>query len=198
MALDQATATRLWNSRYAKELQDYAFKNKYLHETQDPEDLFQDMFIHVWMKAIDAFDAEKTSFAGADVDRAFNAFFHNIMKQYMSNLAAHKDTGKQKWEQDKKSLDAPTSTDDEGSRTLMDVIEQAQDGDQETQMDLQRLISALPDHLSEPLQFILENAGRGNISEVMNEIRTRWGWTTTRLYNELIKYPIFTEFATNY
>jgi DNA-directed RNA polymerase specialized sigma24 family protein len=199
MALDQATAQRLWNSRYAKELQDYAFKNKYLNEFQDVSDMFQDMYLGVWKKSIDSFDETKTNFAGGNVERAFNAFFHQILNQFLANQAAHKDTGKQKWIQDQKSLNAPaSSSEDEGSRTLMDLVEHVQGNDHETEMDLDRLMKGLPKNLSEPLQFIIENAGRGNINEVMDQVRQQWGWTKTRLFNELIKYPIFTEFATNY
>lgn len=198
MALDKETAQQLWNERYKDELERFAFKNKYLHDTGDPEDLFQDMWINVWAKAVNAFDASKVTYSG-DMDRAFNAFFTNILNQYMANLAKHKDTGKQQWERSIKSGDEPSKggEDDEGP-SIFDRLEGAgSDGDPDLQHDLENLYNALPDDLAEPLKYIIEHADNGNISQIMKDIREKWGWTQTRLFNALSEEPEFVEFITN-
>jgi len=198
MALDQAAAQRLWDDRYRKELENFAFKNKYLHETGDPEDMFQDMAIQVWMKAVNAFDASKTTYAGEDVDRAFNAFFTRILNQFLANQAHHRETGKQQYFQKGRSTEDPMGG-EEGGPTLMDRLQDLseQDKDREAQMDLERMYHALPENLSEPLKYIVEHADRGNFSQIMKEIRERWGWTQTRLFNALIEEPEFVELVTN-
>lgn len=212
MALDNATATRLWNTRYRKQLEDTAFKNKYLNEFGDPEEMFGDMQIHVWMKAVQNFDASKVTYSG-DLERSFNAFFTTILGQFLANQAAHQKTGPQQWEKNKRSLDAPIKKDDEEGANLLEVLENAKDGsDPDLMGDLQRVLHALPPELEAPLEYIIQNGERGDISQVMNDIRakgdageasfqdptTRKGWTRTRLLNALMEEAEFVEFITSY
>lgn len=198
MALDQETAQRLWNERYQEEIDRYAHKNKYLNEFGDPEDLSQDMAINVWLKAVNNFDQAKVTYSG-DVDRSFNAFFTNILNQYLSNLSTHRDTGKQTYFREKqRSLDAPVKEDDEDSATLQELLEIGETSDPDVERDVRKLLSVLPDNLSNPLKYIIDNADRGNIAEILQQIRERWGWTKTRLLNELTHYPEFIDFITAY
>lgn len=200
MALDKETAQRLWDDRYRKELESFAFKNKYLHPTGDPEDLFQDMWINVWTKAVNYFDADKTTYAGSDVDRAFNAFVTNIMNQFFANLAKHQDTGKQQWNRGLRSADEQLRSDEgDAGPSLLDRIEDMSlaDSDPEVALDLERLYDSLPSELSEPLKYIVEHGDRGNMSQVMKDIRDKWGWTKSRLFNALIEEPEFVEFVEN-
>lgn len=199
MALDKETAQRLWDDRYRQELESFSYKNKYLHPTGDPEDLFQDMWINVWTKAVNYFDADKTTFAGGDVDRAFNAFVHQIMNQYFANLKKHQETGKQQWERSVKSADEPMRGEEGEGPTLLDRFEDLTraDEDPELAIDLQNLYNSLPEDLAEPLRYIVEHAEAGNFSQVMKDIRDKWGWTKTRLFNALIEEPEFLEFVEN-
>lgn len=96
MALDPALAKSLFESRYKKELEAYAKKNSFMNEFKDPEDLFQDMVIEVWVKSVNLFDATKVTYVNTDpnspdyrrsVIRAFNALFTQALKGYLSNLA---------------------------------------------------------------------------------------------------------------
>lgn len=201
MALDKATADRLWNSRYFKELKDQSFKNKNMHETEDPDDMFGDMALHVWTKAVQAFDPSKTNFAGGDTDRAFNAFFHQILNQFLANQMAHRNTEKQKYIRTKqKSLDAPVKKDDEGDgSTLMELVEQTQDkSDPDVQRDIQNMLHALPKELGGALEYIIEHADRGNINKVMEDVREQFGFTRTRLLNALMEEPEFVDFIQAY
>lgn len=197
MALDKETAQQLWNERYRDELQSYSFRNKYLHPTKDPEDLFQDMAINVWLKAVNAFKPEKVTYTD-DLDRAFNSFFTNILNQFLANLKKHQDTGKQQWERSIKSGDEPTKGDEADGPSLFDRMQGVTDEeDPDTVMDLQNLYTALPDDLAEPLKYIIEHADHGNISQIMKDVRDKWGWTQTRLFNALSEEPEFVEFITN-
>lgn len=197
MALDKETAQQLWNERYKSELERFSFKNKYLHPTGDPEDLFQDMWINVWAKAVNAFDVSKTTYAGDDWKRAFNAFVSNILNQYMANLAKHRDTGKQQWERSVKSGDEQTKGDESDGPSIFDRLSGDTDADPDRQHDLEALYNNLPEDLVEPLKYIIEHADNGNITQIMKDIREKWGWTQTRLFNALIEEPEFVEFIEN-
>jgi len=194
--LDPEIAKRLWSSRYKEELKNYAFKNKFLNEFHDPEDLFQDMSINVWMKAVNTFDAKAITFTN-NVDRSFNAYFHQILFRYLTNLKTHKETGKQEYLRKKRSLDAPLKgRDEEGQkRTLLDKLPAFIDSDPETVGDFNRLLNSLPPKLSEILTYLVENMHPGNTGEVLKEIRSNWGLTTTRLFNALMDEPAFVEFV---
>lgn len=198
MALDAQTAQRLWSERYENYFRALANKNKYLHDTQDPDDLFQDFAENVWLKAVNKFEAERTTYAGEDVDRAFNAWVSNITKQYLANLAAHRETGKQEWERTVRSADEPIRGEEGESRdTVLDRLKDVStaDDDPELSIDLQNMLEGIPDNLSEPLQYIIDFADRGNFNAVMKEVREKWDWTPTRLFNELIQYPEFVQFV---
>lgn len=211
MALDAQLAQRLWNERYSDELEHYARKNAYLNDFKDPEDLFQDMVIGVWMKAVNAFEAGKVTYT-ADLERSFNAFFTRILNQYLASLKEHRETGKQQWDKKLRRLDKPLGNDegDEGA-TLLDTLADA-DVDPDLGEDLSRIMRALPENLEAPLQYIIENLERGNSSTIMDEIRakgdagdvnfqdpaTRKGWTKTRLLNSLMEEPEFVEFILAY
>lgn len=211
MALDAQLAQRLWNERYSDELEHYARKNAYLNDFKDPEDLFQDMVIGVWMKAVNAFEAGKVTYT-ADLERSFNAFFTRILNQYLASLKEHRETGKQQWDKKLRRLDKPLGNDegDEGA-TLLDTLADA-DVDPDLREDLSRIMRALPENLEAPLQYIIENLERGNSSTIMDEIRakgdagdvnfqdpaTRKGWTKTRLLNSLMEEPEFVEFILAY
>lgn len=196
MALDKATAARLWDQRYRKYLEQYSLKNKYLDPEglNDPQNLMSDLAMNVFVKAVNAFDQGKVGYT-ADADRAFNAFFTQILGQYTSNLAAHRDTGKSKYTRDnQRSLDAPRgSGDDEEGNSFLDVL-QSHDHDPAMQLDMEKMMQKLPENLRSPLKYIIENLSAGDVSDVMGQVRDKFGWTQTRLFNALAEQPAFTSF----
>lgn len=199
MALDQAEAKRLWSGRYEEELRNVAFKNKYLDPEglNDPENLFSELMVNVFLKAVNSFDVDKVTYTG-DADRAFNSFFQQIKAQYLANLSEKHQTGKATHFRDKqRSLDKPLKEDDSGGvTTFLDLLE-SHGEDVDMQIDIQNMLSAMPQDLKEPLEYIIENVSRGGVSEVMETIRERWGWTPSRLRNALIEQPAFTEFVSS-
>jgi hypothetical protein len=215
MALDPQIAKRLWESRYRKELEVFARKNAHLHEYKDAEDLFHDMVIGVWMKAVDLFDPSRVTYLKLDpsdpnylknYERAFNAIFTTTLIGFLDNLKSHRDTGKQQWMRKVRRLDTPLSTDDDDEgATLLDTLSAAtDDGDRENTEAFQDMLGAIPEELREPLKFMVDNLERGNTSAVWDELRQRFidpqtkkGWTKTRFINALFNNEEFVEWATN-
>lgn len=198
MALDSDLAQRLWNERYREELLNVARKNRYLHEDQDPDDLFQDMAVHVWLKSVNTFDADAVTFTN-DVGRAFNSYLHQWLARYLANLSTKRETGKQTYFREKRrDLDAPSRGKEEGEEgaTLLDRIADERKYDPEVAADLQMLYTRLPENLSGALQYIIDNIERGNLNKVMKDVRSKWGLTTKRLFNALMDEPEFVDFVT--
>lgn len=194
MALDPQVARRLWDERYRNYLQAVARKNSYLNEFNDPEDLFQDLSIHVWMKAVKAFDAESVTYT-TDVNRAFNSFLETIKGQYLSSLSSHSKTGPQDMIRKQVSLDKPVDTGggEEGERFIDMLPTESQDPSDRG--ELEAAMEGLPPELREPLTFIIDNASKGDFSKVMDEVRERWpGLTQRRLYNAILEQPKFLRF----
>lgn len=197
MSLDKATAARLWDSRYRSYLEQYSRKNKYLDPEgmDDPQNLFSDLAMNVFVKAVNAFDADKVGYT-TDIDRSFNAFFTQILGQYTSNLAAHHGTGKSNYfRQNQRSIDAPRGSDDddEGS-SLLDVLE-SHGIDPQMKLDLEDMLSKIPENLRNPLRFIIDNLDAGDVKDVMQQVRDKYGWTQTRLFNALAEEPAFRDFV---
>lgn len=208
MALDKYLAQKLWDERYREQFEAFAFKNKYLHETGDPEDMFQEMWIKVYAKAVEKFDMSKVTYLKntnvqseealiAATVRAFNAFVTTIMNQYFANLKTKSETGKQQWTQQLKSGDERMKGEEGEGPTLLERVPNLMNPDPDTQADLETLYHNLPEDLAEPLRYIIQNAVPGKMSETMKEIRDKWGWTQTRLFNALLEEPEFVEFVTN-
>jgi hypothetical protein len=197
MSLDKATAARLWDQRYRKFLESYSIKNKYLDPEgmDDPQNLFSDLAMNVFVKAVNAFDADKVTYS-KDVDRSFNAFFTQILGQYTSNLAEHRNTGKQQYfRKNKRSIDQPApGSDDEEGATLLDMLE-SHGHDTQLQTELKDVLSKLPPDLAAPVQYIVENLDRGDTKEVMQAVRDKWGFTQTRLFNALADQPAWADFV---
>lgn len=200
MALDSADATRLWTERYEDELKNIAFKNKYLDPEgmNDPENLFSELAQNVFLKAVNNFDVAKVTYT-EDKERAFNSFFQQIRAQYLANLSEKHQTGKaQHFREKQRSLDKPIGNDDEGGvTTFLDMLE-SHGHDVDMQIDITNMVEQLPENLREPVEYIVENASRGDISDVMDTIRERWGFTPSRLRNALIEQPAFVDFITAY
>ena len=167
MSLDPALAEKWWNERYEGELERVARKNAYLHEFKDPEDLFQDMVIGVWMKAVDLFDADRVTYVNLDpnqpdyeakLKRAFNAVLTTTMQGFLANLATHNQTGKSKWEQKVKSLETPLDGEDDGDEggTLLDTLEDASK-DPDMMSDITRMMQNVSRDLRPPLGYIMKN-----------------------------------------
>lgn len=214
MALDPALAQQWWDERYEKQLEQFARKNAYLHEFKDPEDLFQDMVIGVWMKAVDLFDPSRVSYLNLDPEspdyaknlrQAFNAVFTTTLNGFLANLATHRGTGKSKWEKSVKSLESPLggSGGEDGGATLLDVISDAEK-DPNMMGDLSRMLRGVSKELRSPLGFIIHNLERGGSTGIWDQLRDRFvdpvtgkGWTKTRFINSLYADPVFMEWATN-
>jgi len=194
MALEEGLAQRLWEERYRKHLEAVARKNSYLNEFNDPEDLFQDMAINVWMKAVKAFNVEAVTYTD-DPERAFNAFYQTVLQQYLATLAERRQTGKAQYEARGLSLDKPVGGDEgEDGERFIDLLTKTTEDPAEA-IDRENMLAELPENLSGPLRHIIENAGRGDFSKALQEVRDQWGWTQRRLFNELVEQPAFTEWA---
>lgn len=214
MALDAALAQQWWDERYERELEHFARKNAYLHEFKDPEDLFQDMVIGVWLKAIELFDPSRVTYVDlsdpkspdyeAKLKRAFNAIFTTTLQGFLANLAVHKGTGKSQWEQKLKSTDQPIGSEDEGGATLLDVIEDNMTKDPDMFKDIGKMMKAVSRDLRAPLGYLLNNLERGGSTNIWDDIRDRFkdpetgkGWTKTRFLNAIYDEPAFVEWATS-
>lgn len=196
MPLDTQLADKLWTDRYQKELKDFAYKNRYLNEFNDPEDMFQDLAINVWMKATSAFKQDSVTYT-TDPVRAFNSFFTTILNQYLANLAAHRQTGKQDWLRTQVQHDRPLSREEEGA-TLLDTVESDDNFFENMQQsrDFTKMVESLDPQLEEILKFIVENWEPGGQGDLWKQIRNRWGLTKQQLFNKLVEEPEFVDFVT--
>lgn len=196
-SLDPSKAQELFKSRYANYLRNIALKNRHLNRDNDADELYSDILEHVWLYVVDKFDPERVTYTD-DMDRAFNSLLEMKLQQYLASQAKSRGTGKSKWEKKKKSLDAPVGRGDgkdEGdSGTLHDLIGE-EPADPIAGEALQRLLNAVPDPKARrALQMIVENADRGNITQVMKEVRDETGWTKNQLDAYLDDFPEMHEF----
>lgn len=198
MALDSVVARELWDKRYKKELENFAFKYKHLNEFGDPQDMFQDMSINVWMKAIDNFKQESVTFT-ENVERAFNSFFTTILQQYIANLMKHRQTGESKYFRTNiERGDRPLKGEEgEGSTTLMDTLSDPESLPRifQESADFEKMVNSLDPTLEQILRFIVQEYEPGGKGELWQEIRNRWGLTRNQLFNQLLEEKEFVDYV---
>lgn len=109
----------LWDDHYSSYFQNIAKKWYYLQVDSSAEDLFQDLWLKVYTRAIQTWPSNFYKSTRPN----FDLWVRHLVRNYITDIARRKKTGPREFLQQQRRLDAPIDTaEGEGTVTLLDFI----------------------------------------------------------------------------